>query len=158
MSRRPFAAFNRFGLGARPGDLAWAAGDPRGFLLEELRTANVARIRNGALPGGVAALQALYLDQRAKRAEREKTAMAPPTEKVAVNSQAEPEAAKPAPPKPPSVEQALFRAEADAQAPAGFVERLVAFWSNHFAVSVAGFLATPSPLSSEQQAIKSRSN
>jgi uncharacterized protein (DUF1800 family) len=134
-------AFNRFGLGARPGDLTRAAGDPRGFLLEELRTANVALIRNGALPGGVAALQALYLDQQAKRAEREK--MAPPAEKVAVDSQAQPEAAKPKPPKPPSVEQALFRAEAGArlsmqlQAAAGFVERLVAFWSNHFAVSVA---------------------
>ena len=29
-------AFNRFGLGARPGDLNAAAGDPRGFLLEKL--------------------------------------------------------------------------------------------------------------------------
>ena len=50
--------------------------------------------------------------------------------------------AKPEPPKPPA-EQVLFRAEAEArlrkqlEARAGFVERLVAFWSNHFAVSVA---------------------
>jgi uncharacterized protein (DUF1800 family) len=50
--------------------------------------------------------------------------------------------AKPEPPKP-SVEQALFRDEAEArlqnqlQARVGLVERLVAFWSNHFAVSVA---------------------
>ncbi len=46
------------------------------------------------------------------------------------------------PPKP-KIEQALFRAEAEARfeqqlrARAGFVERLLAFWSNHFAVSVA---------------------
>lgn len=39
-------ALNRFGLGARPGDLARASGDPRGLLLEELRTP-VALIRNG---------------------------------------------------------------------------------------------------------------
>jgi hypothetical protein len=33
-------ALNRFGLGARPGDLRAAAGDPRGFVIEELLTAN----------------------------------------------------------------------------------------------------------------------
>ena len=46
-------------------------------------------------------------------------------------------------PQDPTVEQRLFRAEAmahyekQAAASAGFVERLVAFWSNHFAVAVA---------------------
>ena len=137
------AAFNRFGFGARPGDLDRAVGDPRGFLLAELRAADVALIRNGALPGGVASLQAFYLDQQSKRAEREKIAMTPPAEKTTPDSQAKPEAAKPGRPKPPGVGQALFRAEASARltmqldASAGFVERLVAFWSNHFAVSVA---------------------
>jgi len=58
---------------------------------------------------------------------------------VAAPHEAKPAAAKPQPP----VEQSLFRAEALArlqkqlQGRAGFVERLVAFWSNHFAVSVA---------------------
>ena len=37
-------AFKRFGFGARPGDLNAAAGDPRGFLLDELWTASVALI------------------------------------------------------------------------------------------------------------------
>jgi uncharacterized protein (DUF1800 family) len=51
-----------------------------------------------------------------------------------------PEPAKPATSEPP-VEQVQFRCEAAArlqkqlEARAGFVERLVAFWSNHFAVS-----------------------
>jgi uncharacterized protein (DUF1800 family) len=53
--------------------------------------------------------------------------------------------AKPAKPEPhkPSAAEVLFRAEAEArlrkqlQARIGFVERLVAFWSNHFVVSVA---------------------
>jgi uncharacterized protein (DUF1800 family) len=62
-------ALNRFGLGARPGDLARASGDPLGFLLEELRTPNVALIRNGALRGGVAALQATAM-QRTGRVRR----------------------------------------------------------------------------------------
>jgi uncharacterized protein (DUF1800 family) len=136
-------AFSRFGLGARLGDLARAARDPRGVLVEELRTANVALIKDGALPSGVAALRADYLDQQARRIERQKMAMAPPIEKVAADPRPKPAAEKPAPPRPPSVEQALFRAEAGArlamqlQASPGFVERLVAFWSNHFAVSVA---------------------
>jgi uncharacterized protein (DUF1800 family) len=47
------------------------------------------------------------------------------------------------PPKPPSPQQMFYRAEALARfrrafsARGGMVERLVAFWSNHFAVSVA---------------------
>jgi len=45
------------------------------------------------------------------------------------------------PPAPPSPEQAIFKAEATArirraaEARAGFAERLVAFWSNHFCIS-----------------------
>ena len=75
------------------------------------------------------------------------SAMTPaPTEAPSSQSMAPHEGkppAKPEPPKPPPVEQELFRHEAEArlrnqlQARIGFVERLVAFWSNHFAVSVA---------------------
>jgi uncharacterized protein (DUF1800 family) len=67
-------AFNRFGLGARPGELEAAAGDPRGFLLEELWTANVALIRDRAPPSG---LMAYYLDQQQLRVARMKEAAAP---------------------------------------------------------------------------------
>jgi uncharacterized protein (DUF1800 family) len=159
-------AFNRFGFGARPGDLAAAAGDPRGFLLEELWTANVALIRDRPPPSGPAALQAYYLDQQRKRAERMSMAMAAPKAPppvvpsmaplgpappegasmtpMAAGQSGAPREATPESPKPqPQVEQALFRAEAVArlqkqlQARLGLVERLVAFWSNHFAVSVA---------------------
>jgi hypothetical protein len=69
-------AFNRFGLGARPGDLAAAAGDPRGFLLEELWTANAALVRDRPPPSGPAALQAYYLEQQQKRTERKMMAAA----------------------------------------------------------------------------------
>ena len=67
----------------------------------------------------------------------------PPATAATSGPSAEATTAKPGAPKPPSVEQILFRAEADARlrkqlhARVGFVERLVAFWSNHFAVSVA---------------------
>jgi uncharacterized protein (DUF1800 family) len=210
-------AFNRFGLGARPGDLNAAAGDPRGFLLEELWTANVALIRGRAPASGQSALQAYYLEQQQLRAERARIAArplaaqsaerrpamlagrpggpiatipptalsmapmgpvppagpstaqissalamepleAPPAQgsslasTSAISTGAAPESvsmaapheAKSAAAKPqPSIVQTQFSAEALArlqkqlQARAGFVERLVAFWSNHFSVSVA---------------------
>jgi uncharacterized protein (DUF1800 family) len=66
-------------------------------------------------------------------------AAAPPPAGAAAPHPMTREAAKPE----PSVEQTLFRAEAEARlkkqllARVGFVERLIAFWSNHFAVSVA---------------------
>jgi uncharacterized protein (DUF1800 family) len=171
-------AFNRFGLGTRPGDLDAAAADPRGFLLEELWTADAALIRDPALPSGPKAFETYYLDQQQLRVARMKAAMAPPppaassptagtqmaaaspggssTSTGIANSMAliappaiapasasnKANPAKPEPHKPPTAE-VLFRAEAEArlrkqlQARVGFVERLVAFWSNHFAVSVA---------------------
>lgn len=162
-------AFTRFGLGARPGDLRAATSDPRGFLLQEMRTANIAVISGGGLPSCPAALQAFYLDQQQRQAERAKMAAAAqvvqasapsgkepasaqpvptklPAEQKAVQASAAsgkaPVSTQPVPPKPP-VEQTMFRDEASARlhkqlsAPVGFIERLVAFWSNHFAVSVA---------------------
>ena len=163
-------AFDRFGFGARPGGLAEAAGDPRGFLLEEVWGANAALVSDGAPPSGQQALQAYYLQQEGVREERAKmaaaamqtaalaptasamsgaaSASAPPAPAASpAVAKAEPPAAPPEPQKPmptkPPVQQAQFVAEAEArlakqlEARAGFVERLVAFWSNHFAVSAA---------------------
>ena len=140
-------ALTRFGLGARPGDLRAAANDPRGFLIEELRTANIALLSGDGLASGPAVLQAFYLEQQQKRFERATMAAMEQPAQLATpsgqaNASARPVAPKPVPPKPP-IQQITFREEAFARlnkqlkAPAGFVERLVAFWSNHFAVSVA---------------------
>jgi uncharacterized protein (DUF1800 family) len=159
-------AFNRFGLGARPGDLEAADRDPRGFLLEELSTVNVALIRDSPPPSGLTAFEAYYLGQQQQRVARMKAAatgrqtavstgptaamargassatttianasasqtatMAPPSTAVASGISAKATAAKSGVPKPPSAEQVLFRAEADArlrkqlQARVEFVER-----------------------------------
>ncbi len=166
--------FNRFGLGARPGDFAKLGNDPRNFLRAELATPDIALIsRDGAapsnLPGSTAAIQASMAATFERKMERQagKDAGMPPATPVkgqlpqmssgsALNSPAmndpatnDPAATVPGPatqqkPKaPPSAEAVLLRAEAQARfdkalgAEAGFVERLVSFWSNHFCISVA---------------------
>ena len=155
----PYAAmtaFNRFGLGAKPGDLAMAASDPRGFLLEEIRTQGAGLIPAEGLSSAPGALQLFFAEQQQLRLARETAAaMAAPLAMASADASptdakpadAKPADAKPAEAKPkpqePPIEQRLFRAEAMARfsaqlkAGSGFVERLVAFWSNHFAVSVA---------------------
>lgn len=152
--------FNRFGLGARPGDRVMLAGDPRGYLKTELRQADIAMISlddpaYAGLLGSTPAIQASMaanfqrkLDRMAAAAAQPATAstQAVPAQITPVQpmaAQAMPEPARPDKSPVPPVEATLFRAEAQARfdkairAKAGFVERLVCFWSNHFCVSVA---------------------
>ena len=83
---------------------------------------------------------------------------APPSEPMQPNARQE---VKPAPPQPPNVIQKTFRSEALARiqraviADCGFVERLVAFWSNHFCISAnKGGLARMWAGSFEREAIR----
>jgi uncharacterized protein (DUF1800 family) len=162
-----FLALSRFGYGGRgsSNDIARAASDPRAFLKAELELPGVALLHRPNLPATKTALQALYAEQERIRLQREekKTAQAdapgrkaeapgkPSEAAAAKESSAEAmaiqETQKPAEAKPmraePPLPQQLFRAEALARfqsaaaAEAGFVERLVQFWSNHFCVSAA---------------------
>src|SRR5262245_15225716 len=151
--------------GAYAGDLARAAADPRGFLKAELLQPAIAHLDTPGLPPTKTALTTLFAfrEQRRRgregRAQRRPSPAAPPAG-AAPNpsmSEAQPASgasppASSAPPPPATAEaqpkaaeqpppQRLFRAEAMArfqravQAPVGFVERLVHFWSNHFCVS-----------------------
>ena len=157
-------ALNRFGYGPRgDGDTAIAAADPRGFLRAELAQPGITLLSGAALPATPAAIALFNKDQAERKAERDQlsqqqaddatrakqlaalSAVSPVFAKLA-KADAEKAAAlvanppKP-PPKPPSPEQIIFRDEALArlrraiEARAGFAERLVAFWSNHFCVS-----------------------
>lgn len=149
-----FLAFNRFGLGARPGART-LMGDPRQALLNELAAPGGARIDDAALAGSPQILQAVYADQLRRKMERDRAdaarlaTLGMPAPNVAALLPPDPSAAPAmaggAPmtaPEPPA-DQRYFRADAQARleqacaAPIGFVERLVAFWSNHFCVSVA---------------------
>jgi len=83
---------------------------------------------------------------------------APPPDAMQPNAKQE---AKPPPPQPPNVIQKTFRIEALARiqratmADCGIVERLVAFWSNHFCISAnKGGLARMWAGSFEREAIR----
>lgn len=150
--REACVALNRFGLGARPGDLDKARVDPRGLLKQELRP-DVALIDPddaGGLGGTAGNIQLAYAAQAARKADRSMTEMsavmapgAPPPAMRGADAMA-PATPPPAKAKAPQRPEAMiFRAEALARlrkaagAEVGFLERLIGFWANHFCVSVA---------------------
>jgi len=148
-----FLALSRFGYGARGSsdDLARAASDPRAFFKAELATPDIALLQRPTLPTTKTALQTLYAEQeRIQLARQEKKANeateparpAPSGEAMSATDAQKTPDAKAMKAEPP-VPQQLFRADALARfqtiaaAEAGFVERLVQFWSNHFCISAA---------------------
>ena len=109
-------AASRFGLGPRPGDLDRIAPDPQGWL--EAQLADPTRIPAALAGDGPAGDQLAQLRQ------------------LLLNRKAKPEEFR-------QLQRAVYLAEATARteaaiaAEAPFIERLVAFWSNHFTVSSA---------------------
>lgn len=109
LTREAALALHHFGLGARPGELASVA-DPRAWLLGQLDTPAAFALPAKGLPDRVAAAEATLA------ADEDDGEVSPP--------------------------RLLLRAELAARlahavhTPYGFAERLVAFWSNHFTVSV----------------------
>jgi uncharacterized protein (DUF1800 family) len=143
-------AYNRFGLGPRRGESPHA-GDPREALRAELEAPGGARLEDSALRSTSDILGDVFAYDQQKKMEREAAVLA----KLAGSAMPAPEVAPllfpvpqatpamaPGAPEPPP-QQKAFRADAKARleracaAPVGYVERLVAFWSNHFCVSVA---------------------
>jgi uncharacterized protein (DUF1800 family) len=135
-------AANRFGLGARPGEIGRMADDPRGALRSQLQ-GGAPLIHNAGLLDTATVLSRAG-ELRAERRERRR-AGASGTEDS--NSSAGPNASNtPIVPAAARELSALFRGlyvdEVGARLRAAvlsersFVERLVHFWSNHFAISV----------------------
>lgn len=160
-------ALTRFGYGPRgDGDVAIAAGDPRGFLKAELAQPGIAHLSGAGLPSSAAAARQFFADQEVRKAERQLAAQSPaPVPAAAPPMAPSPPMMTKAPPanpaKPPSPEQIIFRDEALArvrramEARAGLAERLVAFWSNHFCVSVnKGGIARATAGAFEREAIR----
>ncbi len=132
-------ALGRFGLGPRPGDTGRIAADPKGALLAELRP-ELAVIKY-PLPSTadiVADLAELRAEKKAAKNGTQQTAAGPQT--MAQPQQGGPQAdplGAAATGKPAAIYLAEFaaRMQRSSTLPIGYLERLVAFWANHFAVA-----------------------
>lgn len=152
-ARRAQLAFNRFGLGAKPGSpLADVGKDPRGALRQETWDATRLFIDDSTLPTTQTALHQHFMEAKAERVAREanrddEREMRLARSRVAPDATVDGMMAPTAGPAgisapQPQIEQIIFRNEALArmrkavEPSMGFGERLVLFWSNHFCVSV----------------------
>lgn len=140
--QRATSACNRFGLGARPGELA-AIDDARAWLLEQAT-------RPVEIPAGPLPPSSDYLvrEQAFRRERAMRRAASPGTGAKKANTSLR------------DIFGADLRAEAGARwhlaaaSPHGFQERMVRFWSNHFAVSVDKNDASLYAMPMEREAIR----
>src|SRR6201996_383165 len=112
----------RFGLGAKPGDLSAAANDPRAWLRAQTQGAAPLAVNAALAPS-----QDIYADLLAAREEKQRM-------KQDADANAAFNAVREAY-QPHYRAQVLARAQSAALTSRPFTERLVHFWSNHFAVS-----------------------
>ena len=139
-------AANRFGLGARPGELAALGADPRGWLRAQLQ-GSPPQLSGWDLRGSQETLaQALELRrdiQQQRKAERVDAALAEAQlQKVGQLL------------KPIYVNEATARFAEAVSSERPFLERLTQFWANHFAVSVDKQLLAGLAGSFEREAIR----
>jgi uncharacterized protein (DUF1800 family) len=169
LSARAAIAVNRFGLGAKPSDAAAIGADPRGWLEAQLDAA----ARSTPAPTAQPASAAVLLKFRELRVARQAAAQLRASFVSGQRGSAPPQpnaGDKPAPASPGIDEQAIkefrdfvrdnyvgqvsdrHRRAIESSMP--FVERLVHFWSNHFAVSADKQLVGPIVGLYEQEAIR----
>ncbi|MGH8221207.1 MAG: DUF1800 domain-containing protein [Steroidobacteraceae bacterium] len=123
-------AANRYGLGARPGDLPAIGADPRGWLIGQLAGApprlDAPQLRSSA--------EILAAAMRIRRERRALQRAARTSDAAAVRLGAAQKVAQLYRPIYLAETTARLRAAIETERP--FLERLVHFWTNHFAVSV----------------------
>jgi uncharacterized protein (DUF1800 family) len=141
-----FVALNRFGLGARPGELASVLADPRGWVLDQLARGHADMIPGVPETGARFHGYGIYRKaaDEVNRAEAAALAAAEPgrtpPEKVPAPS-CPPQLLTKLPPNLDNYPGHMFQAdrirriEHMAASDTPVAERLVAFWSNHFSVS-----------------------
>lgn len=136
----------RFGLGARPGELSDAAHDPRGWLIRQLSGPVPLASSLTLTPGASILADVMEARQERRQARADGSAAAPAaTAAAALVRQAW---------LPHYREQVLARTQSAALTDRPFAERLVQFWSNHFAVSADKGLVTGIAGSLENEAIR----
>jgi len=126
----PAIATNRYGLGARPGDLAVVGADPRSWLLAQL-AGGPPRLDTPALRSSADILADALAIRRERRDLRRaaKSSDAASAQLAAAQKVVQLY-------RPIYLTEATARLRAAVMTDRPFLERLVHFWSNHFAVSI----------------------
>jgi uncharacterized protein (DUF1800 family) len=121
-------AANRFGLGARPGELERIGEDARGWLRSQIAATPPAPGELSALKSSDEILRAFFAAREERKQEREAAAKVDPVQKAAnlIRDAL----------LPHYLAQAEARVRIAARTDLPFTERLVQFWTNHFAVSI----------------------
>ncbi|HTU66669.1 MAG TPA: DUF1800 domain-containing protein [Steroidobacteraceae bacterium] len=143
-------AANRFGLGARPGDLDVVARDPRGWLARQLEGAPPVLSDAALQPSARILAQALamrdqVMEQRraAKQADEEQAKVAAAFKLPAIY-------------RPVYVDEMVARFAHAVRTDRPFLERLTQFWTNHFAVSIDKIAVLGVAGAMEREAIRPR--
>jgi uncharacterized protein (DUF1800 family) len=137
-ARDAFIAVNRFGLGARPGELAAAAGDPRGWVERQLAASpSMPKQLAGLRPSRDAVVELMEF-QRQDKTEKD------PARKKALRAKM----------REAFIAEAGARTAAQIGSQTPVIERLVVFWSNHFTVSARKPLLVGTVGAFEREAIR----
>jgi uncharacterized protein (DUF1800 family) len=135
MSRKQaFIAVNRFGLGARPGELARVAREPQGWIGRQISRRHAVPRELADLPSAADSIR-IFLEAR-RQGVRE-------IRRVARSAL-----------KDRYIDEINARALAHIRTTDPFRERMVAFWSNHFTVSAKRFFVAPLAGPYEREAIR----
>jgi uncharacterized protein (DUF1800 family) len=153
-------AASRFGLGARPGELAMIAGDPRGWVKAQLAGAMVEPPAIAALPPCEDDMLAYGRVLLSRRLREEDTArVRQQAERLGVSASALEQFGEGEGYRAQFAERMAgavsARLEAALTSPFPARERLVHFWSNHFTVSNVRRQSAALPPSFEREAIRS---
>ena len=133
-------AVTRFGLGARPGEIDQARGDPRGFLKSQIRAEGADQPAGDLKPSGENMAAYTQLREFRKQAKAEDAAnmlkqAGQQIRQVAIGEMA-------------------ARGKLAVDTSAGFRERWTLFWANHFTVSAVKAVVAPVAGSFEREAIR----
>jgi uncharacterized protein (DUF1800 family) len=133
-----FTAANRFGLGARPADIARIAPDPRSWLTRQIEQPDCFQLNDPSLPGRPQIAQALTTFLIAQRDRMNSgpsnLTAAEQAEAVALPLRALNQIA---------ADEILARTRHGLQTDSDFAERLTYFWSNHFTVAATKATTIP---------------
>lgn len=127
MTPSAILAANRFGLGARPGELTDIGDDPRGWLIKQITGSRPLPPEMSALPSSATAFKTYAQVRQQRRQERQTETDKDDAAKQLQDSRKQLAAIY--------REQVAARYRVATRSAEPFRERLVHFWTNHFAVS-----------------------